>query len=58
VKLQGNDGGAAGGCDFEIELSTGAIEDQADSYVALSEDAAGPATFADGSEQHFDSFEL
>ena len=56
VRLQG-DGSPLGAEDFAISLSSGSIEDQADNYVALSEDAAGTVTFNDGSELHFDGLE-
>ncbi|MBT6385514.1 MAG: hypothetical protein HOJ94_06855, partial [Alphaproteobacteria bacterium] len=57
VRLQGADGGALSASDFGIELASGSIEDQADGYVSLSEDAAGTVTLNDGSELHFDGLE-
>jgi len=57
ARLQGTDGGSPQPGDFEIELSSGTIDEQAGSYVALSEDAAGTVTFNDGSELHFDGLE-
>jgi len=42
---------------WKIEFSSGFIEEQADGYVALSDDASGTITMADGSELQFDGIE-
>lgn len=57
ARIQGADGGAINVNDFGIELTSGSIEEQADGYVALSQDAAGTVTLNDGSELHFDGLE-
>ncbi len=42
---------------WDLELSSGSIEEQADGYVSLSSDASGTITMADGSELQFDGIE-
>lgn len=44
-------------CTGEVELASGSIEEQADGYVALSDDASGTITLSDGSELQFDGIE-
>jgi Ca2+-binding RTX toxin-like protein len=57
VQLQGSNGAALAVGDFNVELSSGSIDEQADGYIALSQDAAGTVTLNDGSELHFDGLE-
>ncbi|MDV7340568.1 cadherin-like domain-containing protein [Terasakiella sp. A23] len=57
VELINEDGTAVSEDDWTIELSSGSIEEQAEGYMELSNDAEGTITFADGSELTFDGVE-
>jgi Ca2+-binding RTX toxin-like protein len=57
VQLQGADGGPLNADSFSIELSQGTIEQRADDYVRLSDDASGTITMDDGSTLQFDGIE-
>ncbi|NVK18792.1 MAG: cadherin-like domain-containing protein, partial [Methylocystaceae bacterium] len=57
VYLQNEDGTEVNEDDWTIELESGSIEEQADGYIELSEDAEGTITFSDGSELDFDGID-
>ncbi|MGB0682094.1 MAG: beta strand repeat-containing protein [Magnetovibrionaceae bacterium] len=57
VKLQNGDGSGADPESWTMELNSGSIEEQADGYLALSQDSSGTITFDDGSTLNFDGVE-
>ena len=57
VQLQDDSGGGLSADSFTIELTKGSIEQQADDYVKLSDDASGTITLDDGSTLQFDGIE-
>jgi hypothetical protein len=57
VHLENEDGSTMNPDDWTIELDSGSIDNQADGYIELSDDAEGTITFSDGSELNFDGIE-
>ncbi len=57
VRLTDADGGSVSSDDWNLVLDQGSVEVDADSYVQLSNDAAGTITFTDGSTLTFEGVE-
>ncbi|WP_417820356.1 cadherin-like domain-containing protein [Terasakiella sp.] len=57
VYLENEDGSAAAEHEWSLDLENGSVEEQADGYIELSDDASGTITFSDGSELTFEGIE-
>ncbi|GGF70088.1 hypothetical protein GCM10011332_25120 [Terasakiella brassicae] len=57
VYLENEDGSAVAEHEWSLDLENGSIEEQADGYIELSDDASGTITFSDGSELTFEGIE-
>ena len=57
IRLEDGNGGSPNEESWELVLGRGAVEEQMDDYLALSNDASGTITFNDGSQVVFDGVE-
>ncbi|WP_419797048.1 MAG: cadherin-like domain-containing protein [Terasakiella sp.] len=57
VYLENEDGSSVAEHEWSLDLENGSVEEQADGYIELSDDASGTITFSDGSELTFEGIE-